>query len=39
MPILDQLVAANPHALHSLDPQAGVDIAEVKARCTAARSA
>jgi len=30
MPILDQLVAANPHALHSLDPQAGVDIAEVK---------
>ena len=32
MPILDQLVAANPHALHSLDPQAGVDIAEVKRR-------
>lgn len=30
MPILNQLVAANPHALHSLDPQAGVDIAEVK---------
>ena len=30
MPILDQLVDANPHALHSLDPQAGVDIAEVK---------
>jgi uroporphyrinogen decarboxylase len=30
MPILDQLVAAKPHALHSLDPQAGVDIAEVK---------
>jgi uroporphyrinogen decarboxylase len=30
MPILDQLVAAEPHALHSLDPQAGVDIAEVK---------
>jgi len=27
---LDQLVEANPHALHSLDPQAGVDIAEVK---------
>jgi uroporphyrinogen decarboxylase len=24
MPILDQLVQANPHALHSLDPQAGV---------------
>lgn len=23
---IDQLVQANPHALHSLDPQAGVDI-------------
>lgn len=33
MPILDQLVDANPHALHSLDPQGGVDIAEVKRRC------
>ena len=30
MPILDQLVAAGPHALHSIDPQAGVDLAEVK---------
>ncbi|MCE5323546.1 uroporphyrinogen decarboxylase family protein [bacterium] len=30
MPIVDQLVDANPHALHSIDPQAGVDIAEVK---------
>ncbi|MCD6407433.1 hypothetical protein J7L87_00075 [bacterium] len=30
MPILDQLVQTNPHALHSLDPQAGVDIKEVK---------
>jgi uroporphyrinogen decarboxylase len=30
MPILDQLVEAHPHALHSLDPQAGVDIARVK---------
>ncbi|NLG24815.1 MAG: hypothetical protein GX558_05630, partial [Clostridiales bacterium] len=30
MPILDQLVEANPHALHSLDPMAGVDIAVVK---------
>lgn len=30
MPILDQLVETKPHALHSLDPQAGVDIAEVK---------
>jgi uroporphyrinogen decarboxylase len=33
MPILDQLLAANPHALHSLDPQGGVDIAEVKRLC------
>jgi uroporphyrinogen decarboxylase len=32
MPILDQLVQTNPHALHSIDPQAGVDIAEVKRR-------
>jgi len=32
MPILDQLVQARPHALHSLDPQGGVDIAEVKRR-------
>jgi uroporphyrinogen decarboxylase len=30
MPILEDLVAAGPHALHSIDPQAGVDIAEVK---------
>ena len=30
MPILDQLVQARPHALHSIDPQAGVDIAVVK---------
>ena len=30
MPVLDQLVQSNPHALHSLDPQAGVDIAQVK---------
>jgi len=32
MPIIDQLVAAKPDALHSLDPQGGVDIAEVKRR-------
>ena len=32
MPIIDQLVETNPHALHSLDPQGGVDIAEVKRR-------
>ncbi|MBI4557543.1 MAG: hypothetical protein HY706_08170 [Candidatus Hydrogenedentes bacterium] len=30
MPIVDQLASAKPHALHSLDPQGGVDIAEVK---------
>ncbi len=30
MPIIDQLVEAGPHALHSLDPQAGIDMAEVK---------
>jgi uroporphyrinogen decarboxylase len=30
MPILDQLVQTHPHALHSLDPQAGIDIAGVK---------
>ncbi len=38
MPILDQLVSANPHALHSLDPMAGVDIREVK-RLTAGKLA
>lgn len=32
MPILDSLVSANPHALHSLDPQGGVDLGEVKRR-------
>ncbi len=32
MPIIDQLVEAKPDALHSLDPQGGVDIAEVKRR-------
>ena len=32
MPIIDQLVECNPDALHSLDPQAGVDIAEIKRR-------
>ncbi|MGB9642944.1 MAG: uroporphyrinogen decarboxylase family protein [Candidatus Ratteibacteria bacterium] len=30
MPIIDQLVQADPHALHSLDPQAGIDIKAVK---------
>jgi uroporphyrinogen decarboxylase len=32
MPILNSLVQTRPHALHSLDPQGGVDIAEVKRR-------
>lgn len=32
MPILDQLADSAPHALHSIDPMAGVDIAEVKRR-------
>ncbi len=27
MPILDQMIDCNPHALHSLDPQGGVDLA------------
>lgn len=30
MPILDQIVDCKPDALHSLDPQAGVSLAEVK---------
>ncbi len=30
MPILGSLVEAGPHALHSIDPMAGVDIREVK---------
>ncbi len=29
-PIVDQLVQCGPHALHSLDPQGGVDIAQIK---------
>jgi uroporphyrinogen decarboxylase len=32
MPILDRLVDANPHALHSLDPQGGVDMATIVQR-------
>jgi len=32
MPILDQLVECRPHALHSLDPQAGIDMADIKRR-------
>lgn len=30
MPIIDELIACNPHALHSLDPQGGVDLAVLK---------
>ncbi len=30
MPIVDQLVQCKPHALHSLDPQAGIDMAHMK---------
>ena len=30
MPILDQLISCRPHCIHSIDPMAGVDIAEVK---------
>ena len=30
MPILDQLVQTNPHILHSIDPQAGVELNAVK---------
>ena len=32
LPILDALLASKPHALHSLDPQGGVDMAEIKQR-------
>jgi len=32
MPILDQLIECGPDALHSLDPQGGVDMREVKRR-------
>ena len=30
MPILESLLSCRPHALHSLDPQGGVDMAEIK---------
>ena len=32
MSILDQILFCQPHALHSIDPMAGMDIAEVKRR-------
>ena len=30
LPIIEQILACQPHALHSLDPIAGIDIAEMK---------
>jgi len=30
MPVLDQILSCQPHALQSIDPMAGMDIAEVK---------
>lgn len=30
MPIMDQILECEPHALHSIDPMAGMDIREVK---------
>ena len=32
MPVLDQILSTAPHLLHSIDPMAGMDIAEVKRR-------
>lgn len=32
LPILDQLLEAGPDALHSLDPQGGIDLADMKRR-------
>ena len=32
MPILDQIMDCQPHCLHSIDPMAGMDIAEVRRR-------
>ena len=32
MPILDSIMEAKPDALHSLDPQGGIDIADIKKR-------
>ena len=30
MPVIDQIVGCRPHALHSIDPMAGMDIKEIK---------
>lgn len=32
MPVLDEMISLGAHALHSIDPMAGMDIAEVKRR-------
>ncbi len=32
MPVIDQIVACGPHALHSIDPMAGMDIRGIKAQ-------
>jgi len=32
MPVLDQVLSTQPHLLHSIDPMAGMDIAQVKRR-------
>lgn len=33
MPVLDDILACQPHVLQSIDPMAGMDIAAVKRRC------
>jgi len=33
MPILDQMLQCKPDALHSLDPQGGIDLAKMKKIC------
>jgi uroporphyrinogen decarboxylase len=33
LPILDMLVESGPHAIHSIDPIAGMDIGEIKTAC------
>ena len=30
MPVIDQILSCRPHALHSIDPMAGMDIKEIK---------
>jgi uroporphyrinogen decarboxylase len=30
MPVIDQIIDCNPHALHSIDPMAGMDIKVIK---------